>query len=99
MNLPRHLNVIVGESSPGGEGATNKKVAWMALLQWMTIEGQGVGVNVGGEVAPTTTFHHPMRTTSHLVVIHHQHGVIDEGGGAEGEGVANVKTIPLPQRP
>ena len=106
MNLPCHLKAIVEKSGPGGEGATLMKVALMAL-QWMTIEEQCVGVKVGGAVAPTTTIHYQMRTlfhrltraTSHLLVIHHQHGVVDEEGGAEEEGVANIKTTPLPQRP
>ena len=106
MNLARHLKAIVEKSGPRGEGATKMKVAVMAL-QLMTIEEQGVRVKVGGAVAPTTTihyqrrtlFHRLTRTTSHLVVIHHQHGVVDEEGGAEGKGVANIKTTPLPQRP
>ena len=106
MNLPRHLKAIVEKRGPGGEGATQMKVAVMAL-QLTTIEEQGVGVKVGGAVAPTTTIHYQRRTvfhrltraTSHLLVIHHQHGVVDEEGGAEEEGVANIKTTPLPQRP
>ena len=105
MNLPRHLKAIVKKSGPEGEGATKMKVAVMAL-QLTTIGEQGVGVKVGGTVAPTT-IHYQGRTlfcrltraTSHLLVIHHQHGVVNKEGGAEGEGVANIKTTPLPQRP